>query len=87
VALIESDIVEDVELEFWAEVSCVGDSALLKVIFRLAGDVSCISRVGLACHRVLDVADKVQRRKFGEWIFEGARRIRDQEQRANGSSL
>ena len=60
-ALVEGDVVEDVELGLRAEVGCVGDAALPEVALRLLGDVARVARVGLTRDRVDHVADQRQR--------------------------
>src|SRR5262249_30658635 len=68
VVLIESDRVEEEELELWTDVDRVRDAALLDVRLRLLGDVARITRVPLAGDRILHVADEDQRRDRGERI-------------------
>ena len=50
---VEGHRVEDVELGLGAEVRGVGDSGAGQVVFRLAGHVARIARVGLASERVV----------------------------------
>ena len=76
----ELDVLEDEELGLWAEVSGIGDAALLEMSLSLARDIARIACVRRARHaRLRDVADQAQRRIGGERVHDGGRGVGNQQ--------
>ena len=79
VALVEADVVEDVELDLRPPVAGVGDAGGLEVQLGLLRHVARVPGVGLAGQRILDVAHQVQGGQRGERIHEGGVGVREQQ--------
>ena len=77
--LVETDVIENEELGFGAEIGGVGDAAVLQEKFGLLGNPTGIAFVALLGDRVLDVAVHDQRGGLGERIHQRSGRIGDQE--------
>jgi len=75
----EAHLIEDEEFEFGADVDRVADAAVLYVLLGLGGHVARVAAVGLARHRVLDVADHRERRRFDGRVDDRRRRVGDEE--------
>ena len=68
VALIESDAVQDEELQLRPEVRRVADTDLLQVGLGFLCDMAGVPAVPLASHGIHDVADQAQRGNRGERV-------------------
>src|SRR6266542_2094586 len=77
--LVVTDVIEDEEFEFRAPVGSVRETGRLEVRFRLLGDSSRITAVGISRHRVDDVAEDRKRGNGAGWIDAGGRRVRDED--------
>jgi hypothetical protein len=58
-AIIESDIIQDKELDLRSPIAGVGNPGTLQVLFCLLGDVPGITGIGLTRDGITDIADKV----------------------------
>src|SRR5919197_5638165 len=74
-ALIERDVIEDVELGFGPHVTRVGDPRREQVALRLDRHVARVARVGLTRDRVDDVADDRQRLLLVEGVDDRGPRV------------
>ena len=76
---VPGDAVEDEELGLGAEVGDVAQAGRLQIGLGALGDRARVAVVGLAVHRLVDVAADVQHRLVGERIHARARRVRHQQ--------
>ncbi len=77
--LVETDRVEDVELELRTPERRVGDARAEQVFLSLSGHIARVATVVGKSDRILDVADHRQGRNLERAVHEGATRIREQE--------
>src|ERR1051325_8180014 len=77
--LIKTDAVEDKELKFGSEKSCIGDAGRLHVVDRLARDEARVPAIILPRERILDAANEDERRFLEERIDECGLGLRDDE--------
>src|SRR5262249_16065783 len=79
VALVEAHVVEDIELDFRAPITDVGDAGGLQMGFCLLRHEPWIARVGLAGHWVAYVADETDGGHVGKWIEKCRFRVGNQQ--------
>src|SRR5262249_43330998 len=70
---------EDEKLSLRTEIRGVGDARVLEIIRRLRSDMPRIAAIGVASHRILDIADQGQRGRRGERINESRLWLRKHE--------
>jgi len=76
--VLESDLVEDIELVFGAPAAVVGDAAFAHERLGPPGDVARIAREGLLGVRLVGRGDETQRGRFPERVAEGGRQVGQQ---------